>query len=461
MVFSSITFLFYFLPLFLLAYYFLPGSNLIILLASLLFYGWGDPTALPLLLFCIVLNWWFGLRIAHGGEREHLLLVLGVATNLALLLFFKYTNFLVAQWQSLASHLSLPAPAIPDIALPLGISFFTFQGISYLVDISRGVVPAQPSLLKFAMYKAMFPPLIAGPIVRYATIADQVDSHNVTRDRLASGIQQFIIGLAQKMLIANTVAVPADRIFALPADELTTAAAWLGAICYALQIYFDFGGYSNMAIGLGRMMGFELPRNFDRPYASQSVTEFWRRWHMTLSSWFRDYVYIPLGGNRYGTVRTGAHLLIVFFLCGFWHGASWNFAIWGLYHGVFLILERIGLGRVLAAMPALVRHAYLLVVVVVGWVPFRAETLDGTITYLRAMLHIGTVSGPAIPSQLNEVVVLAMLVGAIAAVWPPARPPIGHTWSFVARHAACLALFILSAASLVAGTHNPFIYFRF
>ena len=296
--------------------------------------------------------------------------------------------------------------------------------------------------------------------MRYAVIADRVDSRNVTSTSLASGIQQFVIGLAQKMLLANTVAVPVDRIFALSPDELTMSMAWLGAIGYALQIYFDFGGYSNMAIGLGRILGFELPRNFDRPYAAQSVTEFWRRWHITLSNWFRDYVYIPLGGNRHGPGRTGANLLTVFFLCGFWHGASWNFAIWGLYHGLFLILERLGLGRLVATASRPLRHAYLLLVVVIGWVPFRADTLATTLAYLRAMAGLGTASGPALPAQLTNLVALAMLVGIVAATWPRPDPRIFQDWAN-ARQLACLTLFVLSAASLVAGTHNPFIYFRF
>ena len=456
MLFSSITFLFYFLPLFLLAYHLLPAPNLVLLLASLLFYAWGDPVRLPLLLFCIALNYGFGLAIGRAGPARRLWLALGIAGNLALLLFYKYAGFLVAQWAAVAPLVGLVPPAIPEIALPLGISFFTFQGISYLIDIHRGTVVPQRSLLRFAMYKAMFPPLIAGPIVRYAVIADRVDKRSVTPALWARGIEAFTIGLGQKVLLANTLAGPVDRLFALPAGQLSTAGAWIAAAGYALQIYFDFAGYSNMAIGLGRMIGFELPANFNRPYAAQSVTDFWRRWHITLSTWFRDYLYIPLGGNRHGPWRTGANLTLVFLLCGLWHGASWNFALWGLYHGAFLVLERIGLGRVLVRLPVLARHAYLVLVVVVGWVPFRAADFGQTGAVLRAMAGQTMVAGGV---GLSATFATALIVGSVAAVFP--RDPGPLRLPMPLRHMACLLLLVLSAASLAAGTYNPFIYFRF
>jgi alginate O-acetyltransferase complex protein AlgI len=455
MLFSSITFLFYFLPLFLLAYHFLPAPNLVLLLASLLFYGWDDPTRLPLLLGCILLNYGFGLAIGRAGRGAGVWLALGVAGNLALLLFYKYAGFLVAQWAGLAPLFGLAAPTIPQIALPLGISFFTFQGISYLIDIRRGIVRPQPSLLRFAMYKAMFPPLIAGPIVRYAVIADRVETRTVTAAMWARGIESFTIGLGQKVLLANTLAGPVDHVFALPPAELSTGAAWLAAVGYALQIYFDFAGYSNMAIGLGRMIGFELPANFNRPYAALSVTDFWRRWHITLSTWFRDYLYIPLGGNRGGPWRTGANLTLVFLLCGLWHGASWNFAVWGLYHGAFLVAERLGLARVLARLPRVLRHAYLMLVVVVGWIPFRAADLVQAGAVLRAMA--GQASGAA--PGLSATMATALVVGSVAAVCPRDLGPL--TMPPALRQAACLLLLVLSAASLAAGTYNPFIYFRF
>jgi alginate O-acetyltransferase complex protein AlgI len=463
MLFSSITFLFYFLPLFLLAYHRLPAPNLTLLLASLAFYAWGDPARLPLLLGCILLNYGFGLAVGRAGAWSRIWLALGVAANLALLLFYKYAGFLVAQWVLVAPSLGLAAPAVPRIALPLGISFFTFQGISYLIDIHRGTVVPQRSLLRFAMYKAMFPPLIAGPIVRYAVIADRVDDRTVARRvtgaMWARGIESFTIGLGQKVLLANTLAGPVDRLFALPAGDLTTAGAWLAAVGYTLQIYFDFAGYSNMAIGLGRMIGFELPANFNRPYGALSVTDFWRRWHITLSTWFRDYLYIPLGGNRGGPWRTGANLGVVFLLCGLWHGASWNFAVWGLYHGLFLVLERIGLGRVLARLPRLLRHAYLILVVVIGWVPFRAEDFNETGTVLKAMLGQGASGGV----EVSAILATALVVGGIAAVCPRevGTLTMPASVSIPVRQAVCLLLLVLSAASLAAGTYNPFIYFRF
>ena len=305
------------------------------------------------------------------------------------------------------------------------------------------------------MYKAMFPPLIAGPIVRYASIAPQVDHRAVSAASLTRGVEAFCIGLAQKVLLANTLAGPVDRLFATPAGELGPAAAWLGAAGYGLQIYFDFCGYSNMAIGLGRMIGFELPPNFDRPYAARSVTDFWRRWHISLSTWFRDYLYIPLGGNRHGSARTGFNLCLVFLLCGLWHGASWNFAVWGLYHGAFLIIERAGLARRLAAAPRAVGHAYLAIVVTIGWVPFRADGLGAARAYLGAMFSPGAISLPELPTSFA----VAFLAGAACAVWP--RSASRPAWMPALRQVAALTGSLLAAISLAAGTYNPFIYFRF
>jgi alginate O-acetyltransferase complex protein AlgI len=454
MVFSSITFLCYFLPGFMLAYALLPCSNAVLLGGSLLFYAWGDLTRLPVLLACILLNWSCGVAIAAGRRRA---LTLGIVGNLALLVWFKYAGFLATQLATVATALRLPAVPIPAVTLPLGISFFTFQGISYLIDVHRGTVRAQPSLFRFAMYKAMFPPLIAGPIVRYAVIADRVDRRSVTLPALASGIEAFICGLGQKVLLANSLAGPVDRVFALPPGQLDPLTAWIGAVGYALQIYFDFAGYSNMAIGLGRMLGFELPINFDRPYAAQSVTAFWRRWHITLSTWFRDYVYIPLGGNRGGPARTYANLIVVFLLCGFWHGASWNFLAWGLYHGLFLTLERLGLGRVLAAAPAPLRHAYLVLVVVIGWVPFRTETLGSAGAMLGAMAGLtapGATAAITFPAGFG----LVLATAALLSVWPRG---LGRWTPAPLRQGAGIAVLIAAAASLAAGTYNPFIYFRF
>ena len=482
LVFSSVIFLFYFLPLFLAAYLCLaPWRAWVIVVGSFFFYAWGEPLYVPLLLAVILLNWSVGRMLGRAGPARRLVLAAGVAANLMFLVFFKYAGFLSAQFDALLRLAGVAWQPHVAVPLPLGVSFFTFQGISYLVDIHRGDVGAQPSLLKFAMYKSMFPQLIAGPIVRYRQIAAEIDNRAVSMARWRRGIEIFVLGLAQKVLIANTVALPADQIFALPPDRLTGATAWLGAVCYMAQIFFDFSGYTNMAIGLGHMMGFTLPRNFDRPYQSQSVTEFWRRWHMTLSSWFRDYLYIPLGGNRHGAARTYGNLLAVFFLCGLWHGASWTFAIWGLYHGAFLIAERATRAVTALRVWRPVRHAYLLLVVLVGWVLFRADSMTQFGTMLRAMLGFGGAGALAMPPERYATgsVAAALLAAALLSAAPPLaawRAALTRLGGFGAsgpggsvpavafdgmRIAGVLSLFLLAATVLSAGTYNPFIYFRF
>ncbi|HYC03774.1 MAG TPA: MBOAT family protein [Azospirillaceae bacterium] len=473
MVFSSVQFLFYFLPLFFLCYYALPGKNLTLTLFSFVFYAWGEPAFVPILAVYILINWGFGLLIDRAGGWKRWALAGGVLGNFGLLVYFKYFNFLAEQARLVAGWLGWGFEAPPPVLLPLGISFITFQGVSYVVDVYRGTVPAQRSLLNFAMYKSMFPQLIAGPIVRYSHIKDDVERRPVVLDRLFEGARQFMVGFAQKVLIANTLAAPADQIFALPADELSMATAWLGIACYTLQIFFDFAGYSNMAIGLGHMIGFRFPINFDRPYAAQSITEFWRRWHMSLSSWFRDYLYIPLGGNRGSALRTYANLFTVFVLCGFWHGASWNFMIWGAYHGLFLVIERLGLGRLLESLWRPLRHAYLVLVVMVGWVFFRADDLPKALDYLNAMAGLGGPGSPlAIPGRyLFPSVQLALLAGVLLSTLPAARwlaeasrrldgvpgrgVPVGLA------HAGLFGLTVLAVLSIAGGAYNPFIYYRF
>ena len=461
MAFSSVTFLFFFLPIFFLFTYALPWKNAVLLGASLLFYAWGDPARLPLLLLFIVLNWCFGLLAQYRTAT-----IFGVVANLGLLAWFKYAGFLAIQVNAVLHALGVAAIVVPKVPLPLGISFFAFQGISYLVDIRRGVVAPQRSLFRYATYKAMFPPLIAGPIVRYTSIAGSLQTRSPTRDDVSDGIALFAIGLAQKVLLANTLAIPVDRIFAIPASHLPLATAWLGAAGYALQIYFDFNGYTNMAIGLGRMMGFHLPPNFDMPYTARSMGEFWRRWHISLSTWFRDYLYIPLGGNRRGAARTAINLLLVFLLCGLWHGASWSFAVWGLYNGLFLALERIGLGRILERLPNWFRHLYLIVVVVVGWVPFRAPDLITAWHYGLAMIGFGPAlaeqhANDAVATFLTPMVMTALLTGAVFSFWRPSRQLLTLPLVLPLQRAVCLGLVLLSAARLAAGTYNPFIYFRF
>jgi alginate O-acetyltransferase complex protein AlgI len=480
MVFSSPTFLFYFFPLFFLIYFTSGRSNAVIFLLSLLFYAWGGINHVPLLIFYILTNYLAGLAVG-AAPRKVWVLGLGVAANLSLLIIFKYLGFLENQADVVLAWLGGGAVPHSDLVLPLGISFFTFQGISYLIDISRGEVQPQRSLLKFAMYKTMFPQLIAGPIVRYRQIAAKIDGRRVSLYRLRHGLMLFTLGLAQKCLVANTVALPADAIFKMPVEQLTAATAWLGAVCYTVQIFFDFAGYSNMAIGMGHMMGFSFPANFNRPYVAQSVTDFWRRWHMSLSSWFRDYLYLPLGGNRGGPWRTYRNLFCVFLLCGLWHGAAWTFAAWGLYQGCFLVIERLGLSQALSKLWRPLRHVYLLLVVCAGWVIFRAESIPQAAQFFAAMSGWGGGAPTLAPAArfLTPSVATAIVAALILCALPPISERRLQVWArqFIvggasaramvdgavatAFGASSLALAVGAALSLATNTYNPFIYFRF
>jgi alginate O-acetyltransferase complex protein AlgI len=483
MVFSSPLFLFLFLPLVLLTYLLVGPRlrNTLLLVASLVFYAWGEVVLVLVMLGSILVNHalavWIQAR--RGSASARIAVGIAVAANIGCLGIFKYAGWL---WDSAAGLLGALGltPALlgarPDIELPIGISFFTFQALSAVIDVYRSEGYVHRSPLNFALYVACFPQLIAGPIVRYQDVVDQLVQRSVTLDGFAYGVRRFALGLGKKVLIANVVAVQADAIFALPAGQLGLDVAWLGVVCYALQIYFDFSGYSDMAIGLGRMFGFHYLENFTHPYAARSVTEFWRRWHISLSTWFRDYLYIPLGGNRRGRGRTYFNLVLVFFLCGLWHGAAWTFVIWGLYHGLFLVLERVGLGRWLEKRPSALRHAYLLLAVLVGWVFFRAESLAGAFGYLRAMFAPRAVSTALHPALLflDPATVLALLAGVIgcvpwlqrAATWRErmcahADHPRLDAALETAVNAAVAALLVLSALELAAGSYNPFIYFRF
>jgi alginate O-acetyltransferase complex protein AlgI len=461
MVFSSATFLFYFLPAFLLLYYLLPWKNTVLLLGSLVFYAWGEPRFVPLLMGSALLNYSAGYLIARASAWKKHLLGLGIGANLAILFYYKYIAFFADILNALLPRdhqLTLPA-----IVLPLGISFFTFQGISYLVDVYRNEVDAQKSFWRFAMYKAMFPQLIAGPIVRYKQIANEIEERAPSNARVWAGLNQFIVGLAQKVLIANTVALPADRIFATAADQLSTTGAWLGIACYTIQILYDFAGYSNMAIGIGHMLGFSYPPNFKQPYSSTSVTEFWRRWHISLSSWFRDYLYIPLGGNRGSPARTYLNLAIVFLLCGLWHGAAWTFVVWGGWHGALLVMERMGLGLLLARLPAAVAQAYTLFAVMIGWVFFRADSIPHAIDFLGVLFGQASNSAIVRPWQMDvdAAAGVALIIGAalsLRRIPNEIRPTV---FSPLLKAATAVTTVIVCVASLAAGTYNPFIYFRF
>jgi alginate O-acetyltransferase complex protein AlgI len=356
------------------------------------------------------------------------------------------------------------------VHLPIGISFFTFQSMSYIIDVYRKEVPAQKNPLTVALYISLFPQLIAGPIVRYRDIAHQLIQRQVKTSRFVEGIYRFVMGLGKKMIIANPLGAVADEIFSVPAAQLPVEVAWLGIICYTLQIYFDFSGYSDMAIGLGRMLGFTFLENFNYPYISRSITEFWRRWHISLSSWFRDYLYIPLGGSRAGAWRTWFNLLVVFVLCGFWHGASWNFLVWGLIHGLFLVIERAWLKAALASWPRVFRHVYVMLVVMFGWVFFRMDTLPEAIGLLGALggLNEGSISPVYFGRYFDNAILLALFAGGLGSMpivaWirkiPMVTAPAAIT-SSVFSYLWLMSVFILSLAYLGSGTFNPFIYFRF
>ncbi len=349
MLFSSPVFLFGFLPLLLVFYFLCPKSlrNVLLLLASLWFYAWGEPSLVVLMLISTAMNYGLGCWVDVTRERpaSKWILAFAVALNLSFLVYYKYAGFLIDSLNSLLAFVGTPSLGRPEVTLPIGISFYTFQAMSYVIDVYRGQAQAERNPINVALYIALFPQLIAGPIVRYTDVAAQIKVRSIDRDSFAYGIQRFIVGLGKKMLIANSAASVADAAFEIPDNQLSLAVAWLGILCYTVQIYFDFSGYSDMAIGLGRMFGFKFLENFNYPYIAKSVTDFWRRWHISLSTWYRDYLYIPLGGNRCAPWRVSLNLMIVFVLCGLWHGASWNFAIWGIYHGSFLMLERGRLGR--------------------------------------------------------------------------------------------------------------------
>ena len=460
MLFTSVIFLCCFLPLFFLLDRAWPRSNLFLLLASLVFYAWGEPLYLGLLLASSAGNYQLA-RLIDGrqGAARRRLLLLGVAGNLLLLGFFKYAGFILVE--TLGARSFVPPP------LPLGISFFTFHCLSYLIDVYRGTIPAERSRVDFFTYIALFPHLIAGPIVRYADIGPQLKARGRTLQGMTLGLRLFALGLAQKLLLADQLAPLADAVFAADPASLSPAAAWAGLACFTLQIYFDFAGYSTMARGLALMLGISFPRNFDRPYAAQSVTAFWRRWHITLSSWLRDYLYIPLGGGRRGRLLTARNLVLTFLACGLWHGAAWTFVVWGLWHGLLLLLERIGLGRLLARLPRPARHLYLLLAVMLGWVLFRAADLQAAWGFYGALLGQGSAPDALtlLAPYLRPTLIALFLLGWIAATLDLERlaalRPLTRWRLGPVNAAATLGLLALLLVVATAATQRSFIYFRF
>ena len=466
MVFSSNIFLFLFLPLTLGGYYLLRGRgrNYFLLLASLIFYAWGGHEAIFILLASIAVNYLGGILLEladrRGAAARLSVLIATICADLALLFYYKYYNFAVGSIDRLLGA-SIP---LRDIVLPIGISFFTFQGMSYVIDLYRRQVSVQKNPLYAALYISLFPQLIAGPIVRYRDIEKQIDERQCGAELFWSGVQRFVIGLGKKVLLANNVALVADGVFAMETASLPTVTAWLGVICYTLQIYFDFSGYSDMAIGLGRMFGFQFLENFNHPYISTSVREFWRRWHISLSTWFRDYLYIPLGGNRRG--NTYVNLIIVFLTTGLWHGASWNFVFWGLWHGAFLIAERLLLkrGRDVGRYPAL-GWVYTALVVMLGWVVFRAPGLRYAIGYIGALFAFRAGTPSFTGGFINCRTMFFMAASALCCLplgsW---LPKVSERWRVAAELAGAaliFALLLLCATQILTSAYNPFIYFRF
>ncbi len=458
MLFSSNVFLFAYLPIVLLLYYASPRPlrNAVLLVTSLFFYGWGEPVYLILMVATILLNYLFaaGIHLLHQKARSAKLCVgLGIAANLAILGFFKYAGFFARQLQPL-----FPGLSVPELRLPIGISFYVFQSMSYIIDVYRRTAPVQKNPVDFGAYVTLFPQLIAGPIVRYADVAQQLKDRKESISAFASGISCFCVGLGKKLLLAN----PMGSLWSLLQAQEGTLAAWVGILAYSLQLYFDFSGYSDMARGLGRMLGFEFLENFHYPYISQSITEFWRRWHISLSTWFKEYVYIPLGGNRCRLPRQIINLLIVWGLTGLWHGASWNFVLWGLYYAALLILEKLVLGNYLPKIPRLLRHLYTMLAVVLGWGLFYFEDAGALYRFFGKLFSLSATpqEGLALILGFTPMLLLAMLASTPLAkrLYTARQDAPWVPWVAVL---ATAALLLVCIAALASQSYNPFIYFRF
>ncbi|WP_042271245.1 MBOAT family O-acyltransferase [[Clostridium] dakarense] len=473
MVFSSLVFLFVFFPIILSMYYISKDKykNYLLLAASLFFYAWGEPTYVVIMLISILVNYIGGLLVGETkkGNIRKVGLILSIVFNISMLGVFKYAGFFVSNINSLLNT-NIP---VPQIALPLGISFFTFQAMSYVIDVYRKDAKVQNSILKLSLYISLFPQLVAGPIVRYQTVADQIDHREHTITKFADGVNRFIIGLSKKVILSNSLGMLADSVFNTGSNELTIVSSWLGIIAYSLQIFFDFSGYSDMAIGLGKMFGFEFLENFNYPYISQSASEFWRRWHMSLGSWFRDYVYFPLGGSRKGTARTYINLFIVWFLTGFWHGASWTFIAWGLYFGLLIGLEKAFLEeKVLKKVIKPIRHIYLLISVMIGWIFFRADSFSYSISFIKTMFGVGInklYNGQTL-AYINDylIVIIASIVFSMpiikyikSKIETRNKEILEKDYIYIINSIVLTILFLVVIFKLVNSTYNPFLYFRF
>lgn len=471
MLFSSLTFLFVFLPVTFLLYFVpvfesdeteLKKKNTVLCLASLVFYAWGEPVYIVLMLVSIYFNYNIGIDISehyYNRKKQKFLLFVAVLFNLSVLGFFKYSPFVV---ETLNGLFSLSIKYTP-LALPIGISFYTFQAMSYVIDVYNEKVDAQEKLLPFALYITMFPQLIAGPIVQYKDVSSQLTQREISPRKFATGVMFFIRGLGKKVIFANTIGAVYTEISLGDVSALPAVTAWFGIICYTMQIYFDFSGYSDMAIGLGKMFGFDFCQNFNFPYISKSIKEFWQRWHISLSTWFKDYVYIPLGGNRKGVFRTIINTAIVWSLTGLWHGASWNFVLWGAYYAVLLIAEKFVFKNLLDKIPNFLKHILTMLLVSVGWVLFSGETLGAAVTYLGSMFGFGAgfideSTKYYISSYILPLVIMSLSAFGVFRFLP--RPK-KNEWRFLYQSVGYLVVLVLSIICLVSDTYNPFLYFRF
>jgi len=477
MVFSSPIFLFLFLPVTLLLTYLTHKynfRNLVLLILSIFFYVFGEGELILLMMGSIVLNFFIGQWV--GSAKTKIPIVVGITINILVLIIYKYLSFIIGSLNDVFILFGSFQIKQVNVKLPAGISFYTFHILSYLIDVSRKQFKPQKSFVDLALYICLFPQLIAGPIVRYKDVAKQIMGRTLTSDLFRAGIERFIIGLGKKMIIANTLATAADTAFGCNPQDLTAPAAWFGILCYTLQLYFDFSAYSDMAIGLGKMLGFNFLENFRFPYKSTSIREFWQRWHISLSNWFRDYLYIPLGGNKKSNFRTYLNLYIVFFLTGLWHGASWNFVIWGLAHGTLMVIERLGFGRILEKLPRIVQHFYMLSSVILLWVFFRADHLSGAMGFVQTMFGKWNTGTYTLAMLTDTEIVAIFIIGVIMSVngfnWLLKKmykfsilysvngPLINSVFRFN-RVAFLLMILIYSGMIMATGSYNPFIYFRF
>jgi alginate O-acetyltransferase complex protein AlgI len=477
MLFTTPLFLFFFLPITLVLAFITRSSkfrNVILVILSLLFYIFGEADFVLMLMGSVVANYFLGKWVDKC--KNNVAITVGITVNLLFLIGNKYLGFLTENLNILLQCFHFHTLKVINVKLPVGISFYTFHSISYLMDVYRKENKAQKSFTQLALYITLFPQLVAGPIIRYKDIASQFSGRILTSARFKTGIERFIIGLAKKVIIANTLGFTNDLIFSLHASQLSVATAWFAIISYTLQLYFDFSGYSDMAIGLAKMLGFDFMENFNYPYISRSVREFWRRWHISLSNWFRNYLYIPLGGNRVGNIRVYLNLFIVFFLTGLWHGASWNFVIWGLLHGFFMVIERLGFDKILERSGRVVQHLYTLFAVVIAWVFFRIDKLDDALQFLKTLFGIGNQAGYKLIFFLNKENVIIILIAMILAVnganillrllikvlYTASNSVEIIKSSFRNVKSVWLSLlFIYAVLNVVYGTYNPFIYFRF